>query len=336
MNILFRCDGSVEIGMGHVVRCLALADHLRENYECKIHFAMRRSKLGIDKVKESYPVLRSNEEAFYYENWMIDCIRRTESDILIMDMRDGLTRMQLKKIKSSKRIKVVTIDDPEDKRLESDLAFYPPVAQLEEIDWGLYRGDLRIGWEYVILRPEFKDYARQNSLRSENILVSMGGTDPFDLTGLVAEALNQVKGYFRVTFLLGAGYSFMQRLEEVIDTVDYSYNLFNDPQNISKVMANCDIAIISFGQTAYELAVLGIPAIYIGLTEDHCRSALLFMKEQYGRLLGEYLSLEPMSVATGVEEFIRDCSSGQFKQGSTQSRRISDLDLMSFLILGRT
>ena len=50
--------------MGHVVRCLALADHLKENYGCSIQFAMRQSELGINKVKEFYPVLQSDERDF--------------------------------------------------------------------------------------------------------------------------------------------------------------------------------------------------------------------------------------------------------------------------------
>ena len=40
-NILFRCDGSKEIGLGHVVRCFALADELqKQNKESVITFAM--------------------------------------------------------------------------------------------------------------------------------------------------------------------------------------------------------------------------------------------------------------------------------------------------------
>ena len=99
MNILFRCDGSVKIGMGHVVRCLALADHLKEHHNCNIDFAMRQSELGINKVKESYPVIKSNEKSFHYKEWLVECINQTKSETLIMDMRDGLTKEALKAIK---------------------------------------------------------------------------------------------------------------------------------------------------------------------------------------------------------------------------------------------
>ena len=212
MNILFRCDGSVEVGMGHVVRCLALADHLKEIKDCSIHFAIRHSELGIKKVKETYPVIRSKEESFDYIKWLSDCIIRTNSNTLIMDIRDGLTREELKSIKKKTGIKVVTIDDPEDKRLEADLAFCPPVPQLEKLNWDGFGGELYVGWEYVLLRKEFlKQYPKpKNSI--PNILVSMGATDGKNMTEFVINSLDRIIEKFKVRIIVGSGYPYQKKV----------------------------------------------------------------------------------------------------------------------------
>ncbi|MBS83172.1 MAG: acylneuraminate cytidylyltransferase, partial [Gammaproteobacteria bacterium] len=155
MNILFRCDGSVDIGMGHISRCIALAEILKRKHNCNIIFAMRKSKLGIDYVKKNFIVESSQSIEFDYFEWLTNIINKNHIDILILDVRDGLTRDQLKKIKKKRNIKIVTIDDPEEKRLESDFAFYPPLPQLSEISWNKYQGNLYFGYEYIILKKEF-------------------------------------------------------------------------------------------------------------------------------------------------------------------------------------
>jgi UDP-2,4-diacetamido-2,4,6-trideoxy-beta-L-altropyranose hydrolase len=286
VNILFRCDGSIEIGMGHVVRCLALADHMKEKHGCNVYFAMRQSELGINKVKELYPVFESNNNEFDYEDWISGCIQKISGKIFIMDMRDGLTRTQLNKIKNKTGVKVITIDDPENKRLEADLAYYPPVPQLEKTDWNGFNGDLRIGWEYVILRKEFlKKYPKPNN-DIPNILVSMGGTDEKNMTKFVIESLNQINQKFKAIIIVGSGYPYFDKLKNSLEKVHFEYDLIQNPKNIAKIMSQSDFAIISFGQTAYELAALNIPTIYLCLTEDHEESAQLFVKEEMGKLLG--------------------------------------------------
>jgi spore coat polysaccharide biosynthesis protein SpsF len=56
--------------------------------------------------------------------------------------------------------------------------------------------------------------------------------------------------------------------------------------DLSVEYANADVAVCAFGVTAYELAACGIPAIYIGLTQDHVLSASAFADAGMGLNLG--------------------------------------------------
>ena len=334
ISILFRCDGSVEIGMGHVVRCLALADHLKENNDCNIHFAMRQSELGINKVEESYQVIQSDEKDFNYSAWLTDCIEKTKAEIMIMDMRDGLSRGELKQIKKKTGIKVVTIDDPEDKRLESDMAFYPPVPQLEKTNWDGLNGKLCAGWEYVILRKEFsRSYPRlKNPI--PNILVSMGGTDEKNMTRFVIEALSLIEARLRVSIILGQGYQYKNELLDVLAEAEYDYFIYNDTPNIAEIMSQSDLGIISFGVSAYELAALNIPAIYLCLTPDHEESSNLFVNEGIGVSMGQYTELRKQDLKEAIIVLLKEKQKLADMVHRAKSLDISNMSTISNLILG--
>ena len=334
-TILFRCDGSVEIGMGHVVRCLALADELCENHQVNIHFAMRRSELGINKVKEYYSVLESSEDNpdFNYHNWLVDCIDQTNASILILDVRDGLEHEVIRRIKIETGIKMVTIDDPEDKRLEVDLAFYPPVPQLERMNWHGFSGKLCCGWEYVILRNEFSQiYPRQNNLIPD-ILVSMGGTDEKNMTGFVIEAMSLIEASFTVSIILGPGYQYKIGLENVLAKAEYDYLIFNDPNNIAGIMSQSDLGIISLGVSAYELAALNIPAIYFCLTPDHEESSSLFVNEGIGISLGQFSQADKCSLVDTIEVFLKERTKIKDMSRRASALNISNVSEISKLIL---
>ena len=334
MNILFRCDGSIKIGMGHVIRCMALADHLKENHGCKIHFAMRKSELGINRVKKSYPVIEANEQSFDYVDWFFDCISQTQSKILIMDMRDGLTKEQLKLIKKKTGIKVVTIDDPEDKRLEADLAFYPPVPQLEKLNWDGFEGELYVGWEYVLLRKEFlKQYPKpKNSI--PNILVSMGATDGKNMTEFVINSLDRIIEKFKVTIIVGSGYPYLKNLKKTLEEVHFEFELLQNPKDIAKIMSQSDFSIISFGQTAYELAALKVPTIFLCLSHDHNESSKLFINEGIGVSMGEYSKLSKQKFIKSVQFHLKEQNKVKEMSNLAGLLTISDLNKISLLILG--
>ena len=61
------------------------------------------------------------------------------------------------------------------------------------------------------------------------------------------------------------------------------------------------MAVIAFGVTAYEMAALGIPALYLPISADHARSASAFVSAGLGLALPEHASAETIgSAVTGL------------------------------------
>ena len=69
---------------------------------------------------------------------------------MILDIRNDINKDYIIKIKRNLKLKVFTIDDPEEK-VFTDIAIYPPVPQLKSMNWSNYKGKLKIGWEYVTM-----------------------------------------------------------------------------------------------------------------------------------------------------------------------------------------
>lgn len=335
MNILFRCDGSIEIGMGHVVRCLALADELRDSYNCNITFVMRQSELGIQKVGDTYPVIidKQDDIDFNYEIWLTNCILETKAEILIMDMRDGLSRNSLRKIKQFTGIKVVTIDDPEEKRLEADLAFYPPVPQVNKMNWDDFEGKLYSGWEYVLLRKEFSQTYPKPNNPVPNILVLMGGTDENNMTKFVIDALDEINEPFSVTIVLGPGYQHEENLKNRLDSVHFKYSTRRNPINIAELMSRSDFAIISFGQTAYELVALKVPSLYLCLSDDHLESSKLLLNSGIGVSLGVFSKEKNQEIIETVTFYITEKHAVKQMSKHAKLLNVSDLNKLSRIII---
>lgn len=306
MDVLIRCDGDYEIGLGHVVRCLALADELTER-GCRVTFAMRVGPLGVARVEPRYPVLQAEQggKALDYEAWLRRCLEETAARVLILDVRDGLPRTVVERLRTNGTL-IVTIDDPEEKRLAADLAFYPPVPQVKEVDWSDFKGTLYTGWEYVILRKEFAAAHERPRNKTPKVLVTMGGSDPKGLTLKALKALKRVKGPLHIYIVIGSGFRQRKELDTLLEDTNHNFIIHENVQDMAALMAECDIAVASFGVTAYELAAVGTPAILLSLTKDHERSAQAFVDAQLVESLGLYLKVPLSSVSKSIGNLLND------------------------------
>ncbi len=315
-SILFRCDGSPEIGLGHVVRCLALADELYEVHGCRVAFAMRRGPLGFEMVRQKrYPVLTppDDDRPFDYVRWLAEAIGNVNARVLVLDVRDDLPRAAVEALKEQGLL-IVTLDDPSERRLASDLAFYPPAPQVRRLNWSGFSGKVYIGWEWVILRREFVNarhfvdkHSKHKTQNSKlRILVTMGGSDPAGLTLKAVGALSLLDEDFEAIIVLGPGFSHYGELEELLAKARRQFEVRQSVTDMTGLMAQADLAVASFGVTAYELAAMGIPAIYMCLTEDHAESASAFMGAGIAISLGVFTQVTAPMLAGAVRQLLNE------------------------------
>lgn len=321
---MFRCDASPEIGLGHIVRCLALADELRREHGIPVGFALRGGSLGPTMVtRHGYPAFDGSREniASRYEDWLRDSMRQVNARMLVTDVRDSLSRGTLEKLGEEGYL-IAVLDDLSDRRFAADLAFYPPVPQVLRADWKMFRGRRYVGWEWSILRSQFRKAAARSPQQKPSILIAMGGTDPAGLTLHAVRVLGSLTGDFDGVIVLGRGFQHMPALEELLAKTTRRFEVLADVSDMGAVMAKATMAVCSFGMTAYELAAMGVPAIYLCLSPDHAASATAFVDAGMGWSVGIFSEVTDAGLAETIDRLLRD--SGLREKMSLRSRALID------------
>jgi spore coat polysaccharide biosynthesis protein SpsF len=307
-RILMRCDGDTQVGLGHVYRCLALADELREGHGCGVTFAMARGPVGFELVQQAgYPIEHKPDDRDE-DFWLDHVVQRLRPDALVLDVRSDLALSNVEGWRSSGLL-VVTLDDSSERRLAVDLAFYPPVPQLRRMDWAGFTGQLYVGWEWVVLRREFAQRPPQKPHERPVVLVTMGGSDPAGLTLKAIGALDLLNEGFETVVALGPGFCHHEALRDLLARTRRHFDVRQNVSDMPDLMAQADLAVASFGVTAYELAAMGVPAIYLCLTEDHTESASLFVDTGMAVCLGMSTQVTETMLAEVVGQLLNDVSS---------------------------
>lgn len=295
---LIRCDGGGAYGFGHVKRMVALARALRDREGLGAVFAVNGTADAL------LPIRQAGFEASLLAGAHDDPTHiAPDADLLILDCRDGPTRQEVEAYPVP--LKAV-VDDGSERRLAVDLAYYPPVPQAEHLAFEGSHCAPRIGWEWALLGlAPLPSRPRPLSPRP-TLLVTMGGSDPFGLTERCAKALRSLDPVFRARFVIGPGFKDKERLARRIVSLAPNFETVEGADGLATEFAACDVALIAFGVTAYELAAYGVPALYLGISEDHALSASAFELAGMGVSLGVAEKACDASIAKAVWSLLND------------------------------
>ena len=308
-TILFRCDGSHRLGLGHVVRCLALAQVFHNEHGRRCVFALREGDEGVALIRRAQFAVEFAGDllsTLQYESWLTDLSHRHRAGLMIVDVRDDLGPDILNKLRE-KRVVVAVLDDGSPRRLAADFVFYPPVPGVAQLDWTGFSGRWYAGWEWIVLRPEFTQ-AKHRAVNGAQprLLVAMGGSDPAGFTLKAMAALQRVPTTLAVTVVCGAAFRDKVALADQVAPSHHDIVLLNNVSDMAAIMAQQDLALVAFGMTAYELAALGVPALYLCLTDDHVQSAQASAAAGFGVNVGRYDGISNERLADEISTLIED------------------------------
>jgi len=289
-----------------MMRCLALADQLRIEHGVLSGFAVRSDQSGVQLIeRHNFPVfVPTSGYIFDYRKWLVELVDQTSAQALVLDVRDDLPESILEDLSES-NVLLVDIDDPSRLRLKADLVFYPPVPQVDKLDWADFSGQLYKGWDWIPLRKEITQVPFSGqSAKIDSLLVTTGGADPAGMAPRIVRLLGSLDKSFDTIVVAGPAFQHHVELQQAIAESSGNFRVECDPDNLPRLMAEADLAIISFGITAYELASIGVPAIYLSLTPDHELSALALANEGTGISLGLFSEITQREFCRKVQPLL--------------------------------
>jgi UDP-2,4-diacetamido-2,4,6-trideoxy-beta-L-altropyranose hydrolase len=131
---------------------------------------------------------------------------------------------------------------------------------------------LLLGTRYALLRGEFRHSPRLRRgvpAIAKNILVTLGGSDPDNVTAKVLQALQRVKlRDLNVKILVGPANPHRDELARSIASASSRVTLETDVFETSRLMAWADVAVAAAGTTSWELAYMQVPMLLLVVAEN--------------------------------------------------------------------
>lgn len=266
-NILFRANSSYTIGTGHIMRDFVLAEQFKE---ANIIFATQDLPGNINhKIEERNYVIEIINSNDLEE--LVSIIKKYSIDMIVIDYYEIDFDFE-KALKEVTDVTIFVLDDNYEKHYCDILLnhnVYGDAIKYKSLV--PENSEIRCGLKYTLLRNEFikeKQKGRQNKNDNNqlNAFISMGGTDPSNITIQILEVLKETPSIYAHVVTSTAN----KRLKELEKYVSCRNNitLHINSNSIAQLMNNADFAIVPPSVTLNEILYLGIPFIAIQTAEN--------------------------------------------------------------------
>lgn len=286
-RIVIRCLTQATKGYGNLSRCLYVADSLRKN-NFKVSFVIDydRSVIKILKKRRFDYIAKPKTTISIEAKFILDYAHKNQYEAIIIDMREYGER--LSKLLVGHNFKTILFDDAWCKNIYTDMVFngtnVKSYHQYKKIN---KNAKLFLGTKYWIVNDEFQ-YHKKNITdiyvkKQYQVIVSMGGADPNNLTTYVVKALLGIQN-IKINVIIGPLFHHLSKLKKIIS--NNKIKLIYSTNKMWIELSKADIAISNGGNTLFELATLGIPTLCIPAFKHEIQYVNEFTSKSFAINLG--------------------------------------------------
>jgi UDP-2,4-diacetamido-2,4,6-trideoxy-beta-L-altropyranose hydrolase len=283
MMLFFRADGGRAIGFGHLMRCHALAQAARRAGLAPFFLTRPGDGTGISKLAalgERAVPLTGPENPTADLTATLGAIRLAlrggpMSHAILVTDHNGLDASWIRGAREAGPV-VVSLNDLPRIRYASHLVVNGNLGA-ERFHYETEAGTrLLVGPAYFFFRDEFLEPGVARCAQPElarRVVVTLGAGDPENVTQRVIEALEGAGGTLEITLVAGGAYGYLESLEGAAAKSRHRVAIERDLPKTARVFASADLAVCAGGTTAYEMAILGVPAVVLILSETQADAA---------------------------------------------------------------
>ncbi|WP_343821848.1 UDP-2,4-diacetamido-2,4,6-trideoxy-beta-L-altropyranose hydrolase [Castellaniella daejeonensis] len=334
LKVIFRTDASLNIGTGHVMRCLTLADALRNqgvecHFICREHpgHLMNQIRVAGHEVhslpphQRWQPVVGASDVTMpAHAEWLgasqeqdamacASILRALHPDWLVVDHYALDIRWET--VQRPYCRKLVIIDDLADRRHDCDFLLDQTFGRREEDYQHLVpqKSVLLCGSRYALLRPEFAQWrpyslARRKLPQLEHLLIALGGVDRINATGQILDALiaGCLPDKCRISVVMGETAPWLSQIQHKAAQLSWSTSVLIGVTDMARLMADSDLAIGAGGATSWERCCLGLPTLLVVVADNQL--AVARNLEQFGA--ARIMSYGALDDGNFVTQHLRD------------------------------
>ena len=326
IKIAIRADGSAQIGMGHLMRCLSVANALKEK-QAEILFITGNDESRSFVTESGFLCEPLQGHYMSMEEEITETLGILKAKgvrLLVVDSYKA-TEAYLAEVNSC--LPVFYIDDLGRMNLPiSGLINYNIYGQKMSYDkYYTKHTELILGSKYAPVKPEFRNTEYEVRKEVKHILITMGGSDSLNIAGALGKILVDIlPPDIEITIICG---KFSPHFDDVIKLADLhsGVHVLTNVTDMWNQMSKSDLVITAAGSTMYELCTMGVPTICCYYVENQRRIAECFEEETDMLNAGDFSKNPEMVLEAIIQEIHKLINDdGLRRKLSIQMKGVSD------------